>query len=94
MGLHENSPLRRGLVLAGATVLFVSTVVLEPQTVADMVIVSVATVSLLAGLYLSYRAENETAEKAKREEQRLAVAPDVVRENNELPRRKPFDGDD
>lgn len=94
MGLHENRPLQRGLVLAGGTVLFVSTVVLEPQTVADMVIVSVATVSLLAGLYLSYRAENETAEKAEREEELLAVAPEVVRENDELPRRDPFDGDD
>ena len=94
MNLYEKRPLRRALVLAGAAVLFVSTVVLEPQTVADMVIVSVGTVSLLAGLYLSRRAENETTRKAEREEETLAVAPDVVRESDELPRRKPFDGGD
>ncbi|MFW5984143.1 MAG: hypothetical protein ACOCRA_03000 [Halobacteria archaeon] len=93
-GLTENEPLRRALIIASAAVLFVSTVILEPQTTADMAIVSVATAGLLVGLYLSHRAENAVAEKAEREAEILSVAPDVVHEDDELPRREPFGGED
>jgi hypothetical protein len=88
--LTEDRRFRRALILISAAVLFVSTVVLEPRTVADMVIVAVATGSLLIGLYLSRRAENERAEKAEREKRSLTAAPDVVPEDDELPRREPF----
>jgi len=94
MDVASNRPLRRTLVLVGGAVLFVSAVVLEPRTAADMAVVSASTAALLAGLYLSRRAERRTVEKAGHEEEALAVPPDVVPEEDVLPRRNPFDGDD
>lgn len=84
--------LRRFLILAGGAVLFVSAVVLEPQTTADMAVVVAGTAALLAGLYLSRRAEAEEAERAEREKEMLGVVPDTVPEGEELPRRDASDG--
>lgn len=84
--------LRRALLAIGAAVLFVSVVVLEPQTVADIAIAFVAAVMVVAGLYLSRRAEKTAVEKAEREKEALGVTPDVASEDDELPRREPFDG--
>ncbi len=84
--------LRHVLLAVGAAVLFVSVVVLEPQTAVDMAVVFVAAVMVVVGLYLSRRAEKTTVEKAEKEKEVLGVAPDVASEDAELPRREPFDG--
>lgn len=85
--------LRRGLTAAGAAVLFVSVVVTEPQTTADMAVVTGGFVMVLSGLYLSRRAKRTTMEKVDREKKALEVEPDTVPEDEELPRRDPFDGE-
>ena len=88
--VYQSELLRKVLILGSSVVLLVSTVILEPQTAADMAIVAVATASLLLGLYLSWRAEKETAKRAEHEGEVLSAAPDVVGEEDELPRREPF----
>jgi len=85
--------LRRGLTAAGAALLFVSVVVTEPQTTADMAVVTGGFVMVLSGLYLSRRAKRRTMEKAESEKEALEAEPDTVPEDEELPRRDPFDGE-
>jgi len=84
--------LRHALLAVGTAVLFVSVVVLEPQTAVDMAIAFVAAVMVVIGLYLSRRAENTNVRMAEREKDYLGVSPDVAPEDSELPRRDPFDG--
>jgi len=94
-GVHfDKERVSRFLILTGSVVLFVTVVVLEPRTVADMVVAGFGTASLLVGLYLSRRAEMETQERAEREAEVLSGTPDVVPEGDELPRREPFGGQD
>jgi hypothetical protein len=86
--------LRKGLVTVGAILLLASLVLTEPERLADMVVASVGAVMVFGGLYLSRRAERRSTEMAEREERALAVKPDVVPEEGELPRREPFDEED
>ncbi|MCX2818947.1 hypothetical protein EGH25_06235 [Haladaptatus sp. F3-133] len=90
--LNERA-VRRTLMIVGAVLLLVSLVLTEPQRLADMAVASVGAVMLLTGLYLSRRAERRTAEKAEKEKRLLAVEPDRVPEEAELPKREPFDGE-
>jgi len=90
--LATNEKLRRALLFVGAVLLFVFVVATEPQTTADMAVVTVGVVMVLVGLYLSRRAETTAVEKAERERKTLEAEPDVVPEDSELPRRNPFDG--
>lgn len=85
--------LRRSLTAAGAALLFVSVVVTEPQTTTDMAVLTGGFVMVLSGLYLSRRAKRTTMEKAQTEREALGAEPDTVPEDEELPRRNPFDGD-
>ncbi|MDZ7689540.1 MAG: hypothetical protein U5J64_12685 [Halobacteriales archaeon] len=90
--LATNEKLRRVFLFVGAVLLFVFVVATEPQTVADMAVVTVGVLMVLVGLYLSRRAETTAVEKAELERKTLEAEPDVVPEDAELPRRNPFDG--
>lgn len=91
--MATNRRLRRALVFVGAVLLFVSVVVTEPQTATDMAVVTVGVFAVLVGLYLSRVAQHTALEKAERETDALEVAPDIVPEDAELPRRNLFDGE-
>lgn len=90
----KESTVRRILLIVGSAILVVSLVLTEPERIADIAIAFVGVVMLFAGLYLSRKAENETVEKAKKEREMFAVEPDVVPEEDDLPRRSAFDGQD
>lgn len=90
----EDERIRRALVFVGAILLFVSVVLTEPQTATDMAVVTFGAAMVLAGLYLSRVAHETAMEKAKREKDVLDSPPDVVPEESDLPRRRPFDGED
>lgn len=90
--LAENGTLRRALLFVGAAALLVSLVLTEPQTATDMAVATAGLVMVLAGLYLSRRAEDAVMEKVDREKAALEARPDSVPEEGELPRRNPFDG--
>jgi len=92
--LIEDERIRRALVFVGAVVLFVSVVVTEPQTATDMAVVTFGAAMVLAGLYMSRRAQETALEKAEREKDLLESPPDIVPEESKLPRRNPFDGED
>ncbi len=93
MEIASNETLRRALLLVGAVLLFFSVVLTEPQTAADMAVVTVGAVMVIVGLYLSHRAEGKAVKKAEREKAALEAEPDVAPEDAELPRRNPFDGE-
>lgn len=88
-----NGKLRRALLFAGAAALLVSVVVTEPQTATDMAVATGGFVMVLAGLYLSRRAQKAEMEKAEVEKRALEAEPDTAPEGEELPRRNPFDGE-
>jgi len=58
-----------------------------------MAVVTGGFVMVLSGLYLSRRAKRRTMEKAETEKEALEAEPDTVPEDEELPRRDPFDGE-
>lgn len=67
MDVPSNELLRRALLFVGAVLLLFSVVLTEPQTAADMAVVTVGAVMVIVGLYLSRRAETTAVEKAERE---------------------------
>jgi len=90
MDVPSNELLRRALLFVGAVLLLFSVVLTEPQTAADMAVVTVGAVMVIVGLYLSRRAETTAVEKAEREKAALEAEPDRRARGRRTTKEEPF----